>query len=380
LEYYTTAVLIFQPGRWVEFGGLCQILVNKADAMREELGQAYGGGVGQQEALGESESFVNFKERLSKVARVDRPVLIVGERGTGKELAVSRLHYLSRRWEGPLVALNCAALSPTVLESELFGHEAGAFTGATRRRMGRFEAAHEGTLFLDEIGLVPVTVQEKILRVVEYRQFERVGGSEAVRVDVRIIGATNANLPVLAEEGRFKRDLLDRLSFEVLFLPPLRHRREDIGLLARHFAARMAMELGWRDVPAFSRKAMEMLEGYGWPGNIRELKNVVERALYASGGGTIQVVNFDPFENPFGDAGETGAPSERGSGGPAVGGLDRMLRGEVTLDGLVRELEVEALRMALEEAKYHQGEAAKFLGVSYHQFRGLYRKHRASIG
>lgn len=349
--------------------------------MKDERENPYRGGVGHQEALGESEAFVSFQERLSKVARVDRPVLIVGERGTGKELAVSRLHYLSRRWEGPLVALNCAALSPTVLESELFGHEAGAFTGATRRRMGRFEAAHDGTLFLDEIGLVPVTVQEKILRVVEYRQFERVGGSEAVRVDVRIIGATNANLPLLAQEGRFKRDLLDRLSFEVLFLPPLRHRKEDIGLLARHFAARMALELGWREVPAFGRKAMEALEKYPWPGNIRELKNVVERALYASGGSDIERVNFDPFENPYGQGAlEGGFGEETESRGTADRGLARMLKGEVTLDGLVRDLEVEALRAALEEAKYHQGEAAKVLGMTYHQFRGLYRKHRESIG
>lgn len=349
--------------------------------MREERGEVYRGGVAQQEALGASEAFIHFQERLSKVARVDRPVLIVGERGTGKELAVSRLHYLSRRWEGPLVALNCAALSPTVLESELFGHEAGAFTGAARRRLGRFEAAHEGTLFLDEIGLVPVTVQEKILRVVEYRQFERVGGSEAVRVDVRIIGATNANLPVLAQEGRFKRDLLDRLSFEVLFLPPLRHRQEDIGLLARHFAARMSLELGWRDVPSFSRGAMESLESYAWPGNIRELKNVVERALYASGGTQITQVNFDPFDNPY----ASGASSEDGEGRKREGGgeldrdLARMLKGEVTLDGLVRDLEVAALQASLEEAKYHQGEAAKLLGMTYHQFRGLYRKHRDSI-
>lgn len=348
--------------------------------MAETYGNAYRGGVGQQEALGESEAFLDFQERLSRVAQVDRPVLIVGERGTGKELAVSRLHYLSRRWEGPLVALNCAALSPTVLESELFGHEAGAFTGATRRRMGRFEAAHDGTLFLDEIGLVPITIQEKILRVVEYRQFERVGGSEQVRVDVRIIGATNANLPMLAQEGRFKRDLLDRLSFEVLFLPPLRRRREDISLLSRTFAARMSMELGWRDVPEFTAEAMEALEGHAWPGNIRELKNVVERAVYASGGASIEEVKFDPFDDPYGA--EEGEQLEE-----RAGSLDRdqeqrveeVLSGNKTLDALIQELEVRALQGALEEAKFHQGEAAKILGMTYHQFRGLYRKHKASI-
>src|SRR5210317_777557 len=148
--------------------------------MRSNTEGPFEGSVGKMEAIGESEAFMDFQERLSRVAQVDRPVLIVGERGTGKELAVSRLHYLSQRWQGPLVALNCAALSPSVLESELFGHEAGAFTGASKRRLGRFEAADNGSLFLDEIGLIPITIQEKILRVVEYRQFERVGGSHQV--------------------------------------------------------------------------------------------------------------------------------------------------------------------------------------------------------
>ena len=228
-----------------------------------------------QEALGQSEAFLTFQEHLSRAARVDRPVLILGERGTGKELAATRLHFLSKRWQQPFVALNCAALSPSLIESELFGHEAGAFTGATARRVGRFEMANEGTLFLDEIGLIPTETQEKILRAVEYGVFERVGSSRPVRVDVRIIGATNADLRTLAHAGRFRQDLLDRLSFEVLHLPPLRARQEDIMLLANHFAARMAHELGWEDVPEFSDEAIMALEGYPWPGNVRELKNVV---------------------------------------------------------------------------------------------------------
>lgn len=345
--------------------------------MHSESEGLFEGTVGKTEALGESEAFVDFQERISRVAQVDRPVLIVGERGTGKELAVSRLHYLSRRWQGPLVALNCAALSPSVLESELFGHEAGAFTGASKRRLGRFEAADNGTLFLDEIGLIPVTIQEKILRVVEYNQFERVGGSQPIRVDVRIIGATNADLPKLAGEGKFKRDLLDRLSFEVLFLPPLRHRKDDIELLARYFASRMAHELGWRDIPEFSQEALKGLLDYPWPGNIRELKNVVERAVYASGGGSIDAVNFDPFISPFGDvedrpsgtAGEDTAPLARPVVRPGLQPLDEM----------IRELEVEALKLSLETSKFHQGEAAKLLGLSYHQFRGLYRKYKDII-
>lgn len=343
--------------------------------MRNETEGLFEGSVGKTEALGESEAFLDFQERLSRAAHVDRPVLIVGERGTGKELAVSRLHYLSRRWQGPLVALNCAALSPSVLESELFGHEAGAFTGASRQRMGRFEAADEGTLFLDEIGLIPVTVQEKILRVVEYRQFERVGGSHPVRVDVRIIGATNADLPGLAQEGKFKRDLLDRLSFEVLFLPPLRERNEDIPLLARHFAARMSLELGWREVPEFSPGAMEALEAYPWPGNIRELKNVVERGVYASGGTIVESVTFDPFDNPYAPS-NGAAGSDPGRGGPVV---PSFVPGKTRLEELVRQLEVDALKAALEAAKFHQGEAAKLLGMTYHQFRGLYRKHKDAL-
>lgn len=332
----------------------------------------------QRDALGEAESFLDFQARLSKVASVDRPVLIVGERGTGKELAVSRLHYLSERWKGPLVALNCSALSPSVLESELFGHEAGAFTGATRQRMGRFEAADRGTLFLDEIGLIPLTVQEKILRVVEYGRFERVGGSRSIEVDTRIIGATNADLPGLAEEGKFKRDLLDRLSFEVLFLPPLRERREDIPLLARHFAAKMAQELGWRKVPAFTDEAMEQLEDHPWPGNIRELKNVVERAVYASGGRDVAEVQFDPFASPYAPARSTGQDGEiaedRGNG--SVG---RFVPGENLLPDLVRELEVTSLRTALATTRFHQGEAARLLGLSYHQFRGLFRKYKEEL-
>ena len=192
------------------------------------------------EALGRSEAFLDFQARLSRVAAIDRPVLLVGERGTGKELAARRLHYLSLRWDHPLVALNCAALAPSLIESELFGHEAGAFTGAQQRRAGRFEAADTGTLFLDEIGSIPLQVQEKILRVVEYGTFERVGSADVVEVDARIVGATNADLRALVCEGRFKQDLLDRLSFEVLHVPPLRERAEDLLLLANHFAAHMA--------------------------------------------------------------------------------------------------------------------------------------------
>ncbi len=325
------------------------------------------------DALGESEAFIHFQERLSRAAGVERPLLIVGERGTGKELAASRLHFLSPRWEGPMGSLNCAALAPSVLESELFGHEAGAFTGAIQKRIGRFEAAAGGTLFLDEIGLLPMEVQEKILRVVEYKSFERVGGSSPVEVDVRIIGATNVDLPALVKGERFKRDLLDRLSFEVLFLPPLRERHGDIALLAYHFSARMAQELGREGIPEFSEKALSDLENYTWPGNIRELKNVVERAVYQAEGDSITNINFDPFVSPFSSL--RGQVEEDPQSG-VTKGADMI---NIPLEEAVRAVEMKALQQALERSHYHQGRAAQYLGMTYHQFRGLYRKYRQKI-
>lgn len=330
--------------------------------------------VGLTEALGQSEAFLEFQERLSRVAKVNRPVLLIGERGTGKELAVSRLHYLSPRWQGQLVALNCAALTPTLIEAELFGHEEGAFTGATRRRVGRFEAAHGGTLFLDEIGLIPLEVQEKILRVVEYGTFERVGAAQPIQVDVRIVGATNADLVALAAANRFKRDLLDRLSFEVLFLPPLRERKGDILLLANHFAARMAFELGRAEVPTFSDDAAAALERYPWPGNVRELKNVVERAVYRAETALIDNVIFDPFQSSFGDALPTADMVVRTSTSKVELPVT-LSSGSVSLTKAVRDLELALLNQALKEAKYNQRKAAQLLKITYHQFRTLYRKY-----
>ena len=329
------------------------------------------------EALGQSEAFLAFQEGLSRAAKIDRPVLVLGERGTGKELAASRLHYLSPRWEEPFLALNCAALSPNLIESELFGHEAGAFTGAVGRRTGRFETANGGTLFLDEIGAIPVEVQEKILRVVEYGVFERVGSSQPIEVDVRIVGATNADLPALADQGRFKSDLLDRLSFEVLFLPPLRERTEDIMLLANHFAARMAHELGREALPEFSDGAVAALETYPWPGNVRELKNVVERAVYRADGPLVDTIIFDPFVSPYRTP--TAAPSPGPSGqddGAAHASGASVLR---PFEEAVEEFEVRLLRQALDRARFNQRKAAQLLGLTYHQFRGHYRKYRALL-
>ncbi len=322
------------------------------------------------EALGQSQSFLTFQDQLSRVAPVNRPVLILGERGTGKELAAVRLHYLSQRWQGPMVALNCSALTPSLLESELFGHEKGAFTGANKMRKGRFEAAHGGTLFLDEIGILPLFVQEKILRVVEYGVFERVGDSATIEADVRIVAATNADIKGLAEAGQFKQDLLDRLSFEVLYLPPLRYRHNDILLLANHFAARMAFEMGLPDIPQFSRRAEKTLGQYEWPGNIRELKNVVERAVYRSDSQLINEIIFDPFEAPFDH--QPVAPESDPQKCEAVDASPN----RHSFNDAVWDFKVKLLEKALADARYNQTEAAHKLGLTYHQFRGLYRKYQ----
>ncbi len=339
------------------------------------------------EALGQSEAFIGFQELISRVAPVDRPVLILGERGTGKELAASRIHFLSQRWEKPFVTLNCAALSPGLIESELFGYEKGAFTGAGTRRIGRFEQAANGTLLLDEIGTIPMEVQEKILRVVEYGCFERVGSSSPIHVDVRIVAATNADLPAMALSGKFKRDLLDRLSFEVIYVPPLRCRQEDIPLLAGHFAARMTFELGREDIPGFSEAAIKALTAYSWPGNIRELKNVVERAVYKTGGGKINRISFDPFVNPWDDGLEkpkTGRkhgylPDQiaRPDSGVKETELSRLIA-DISRSGFkeaVAKLEVYLMSRAIESSRFNQKKAARKLGLTYDQFRGIKRKH-----
>jgi len=321
------------------------------------------------EALGQSEAFLDFQEQLSRVAPVDRPVLLIGERGTGKELAASRLHYLSRRWQSAFITLNCAALTPSLIEAELFGHERGAFTGAQQRRVGRFEAADHGTFFLDEIGTIPMEAQEKILRVVEYGIFERVGSASPVEIDVRIIGATNVDLRIMVQNGRFKQDLLDRLAFEVLYLPPLRARQEDIMLLANHFAGCMAMELGRETTPIFSQSARKAMEQYAWPGNIRELKNVAERSVYRSKDDRIGDIRFDPFESCML---QTTPASPAASDPPASPTIDPL--STLPLKSAVEQLQLHRLREALQLTQFNQRKAAARLGLTYDQFRGLMRK------
>ncbi len=328
------------------------------------------------EALGQSEVFLTFQEKLSRVAPVNRPVLLLGERGTGKELAASRLHFLSNRWQGPFITLNCATLSPSLIESELFGYEKGAFTGAESRRSGRFEAADGGTLFLDEIGSIPLEAQEKILRVVEYGCFERVGSFQPIEVDVRIVGATNVDLAAMAETKNFKRDLLDRLSFEVLFLPPLRYRGEDIMLLANHFATRMSFELGRQEIPTFIETVVRALEQNVWRGNIRELKNVVERAVHHSEGGIIDTVVFDPFVSPY-EA--VPAPIEENNRNIIDTHYSIKGRADLTIKQAVADLEKDMIRQALITCRHNQRKAAEYLGLTYDQFRGKVRKYGNTV-
>jgi len=304
-------------------------------------------------------------------------MLVVGERGTGKELVAARLHFLSPRWEQAYIAVNCAALSDELLDSELFGHEAGAFTGASKRRLGRFERADKGTLFLDEIATASARVQEKLLRVVEYGQFERLGGDQTITVDVRVIGATNTDLPAAAKAGEFRADLLDRLAFDVITLPPLRVRKADVFSLAEHFGKRMAVGLGAEIFPGFTPEVMEFLSDYEWPGNVRELKNVTERAVGrafnedASLSSPVGQINLDPFEAPWRlgkDIDNTAQPKTSDTPiTPQPAGTDFTDRTNAFELSLVNE--------ALAQAKNHQGKAADYLGLTYHQFRGLLRKH-----
>lgn len=314
--------------------------------------------------IGEANSFLEVLEQVSRLAPLDKPVLVIGERGTGKELIASRIHYLSRRWQGPFISLNCAALNENLLDSELFGHEAGAFTGAQKRHPGRFERADGGTLFLDELATAPMMVQEKLLRVIEYGELERVGGSQPLQVNVRLVCATNASLPDLVDEGKFRADLLDRLAFDVVQLPPLRERRSDIMLLAEQFAIQMCRELGWLLFPGFTPTAQQTLMEYSWPGNIRELKNVVERSVYRHGSSDtpVDTIILDPFM--------------RRPAAPPPARVDSDLPSlPLDLRQWQQHSEKALVENSLAQAKYNQKRAADLLAVTYHQLRALLKKH-----
>ncbi|GAD79370.1 phage shock protein operon transcriptional activator [Vibrio ezurae] len=326
----------------------------------------------KQTLIGQSSLFLAVLDKVSKLAAIERPVLIMGERGTGKELIAQRLHYLSKRWDKPLVSLNCAALSEGIVDSELFGHEAGSFSGATGKHLGRFERAEGGSLFLDELATTPSSVQEKLLRVIEYGEYERVGGRKTLHSDVRLICATNVNLLELAQQGAFRSDLLDRLAFDVILLPRLQQRRDDILLLAEHFALRMCQELALPLFASFSAQCQQRLLEYAWPGNVRELKNVVERAVYLNPDPAqpISEIIFNPFAglNEVGNT-ENPSPSQQDIENSTISLPLDYKHWQQTQD-------IQLLKQALQHAQHNQKNAAGLLGLSYHQFRGMLRKYK----
>jgi psp operon transcriptional activator len=370
----------------------------------------------QDNLLGQSNSFLEVLEQISKIATLSKPVLIIGERGTGKELVAARLHYLSKRWEQTYLKLNCAALNENLLETELFGYDSGAFTGANKRHEGRFERADKGTLFLDEIANTSGLIQEKLLRVVEYGEFERVGGSKTIRTNARLIAATNEDLPSLASNGQFRADLLDRLAFDVITLPPLRERSEDILMLAEHFAINMARELEFELFSGFTEKAKRTLLDYHWPGNIRELKNVIERSVYRSNNPHVPVheLILDPFESPYrpkqliktidrvnskgkvltshsdetlgNDKVDTSHEGNNKATTHVISGIkpqNTVLscpQFPQSLKSLSQTYEIDLIQSALSHCQFNQKKTAEALQLTYHQLRGYLKKYNLLDG
>lgn len=363
----------------------------------------------QDNLIGQSNSFLEVLEHISQIAPLSKPVLIIGERGTGKELVAARLHYLSKRWDQNYVKLNCAALNENLLESELFGYESGAFTGASKRHEGRFERANNGTLFLDEIANTSGLIQEKLLRVVEYGEFERVGGSKTIKTDTRLVAATNEDLPALAEIGEFRADLLDRLAFDVITLPPLRERQEDIMVLAEHFAINMARELEFELFSGFTEKAKRSILDYDWPGNVRELKNVIERSVYRCNNPHLPVheLVIDPFESPYRptrriktadrvSSTEQPTSASQGSSSQTTSNQNehdtqtpgsnsqpmkmQTLQFPLSLKNLSQNYEIDLLKSALAANQFNQKKTAEALELTYHQLRGYLKKYNLLDG
>ena len=347
----------------------------------------------QDNLIGQSNALLEVLEHVSRIAPLSKPVLIIGERGTGKELIAERLHYLSQRWDQSFLKLNCSSLSENLLETELFGHESGAFTGAKGRHEGRFERADGGTLFLDELANTSGLIQEKLLRVIEYGEYERVGGSKTLQADVRLICAANEDLPSLAEAGEFRADLLDRLAFDVITLPPLRHRKEDIMPLAEYFGIGMARQLKLDLFPGFAEPAIEQLMDHQWPGNIRELKNVIERSVYRAGGSCepIEDIVLDPFESPWRPKGRIKTVERQAKPVPGVeaavqdipaataGSPMQVASLEVNFPLDLKEhleaVEKDLIQQALAASQFNQKKTADLLGLSYHQLRGILKKY-----
>ena len=308
--------------------------------------------------IGKSPKMEEVYGLVESVAATNASVLIQGESGTGKELIARSIHYNSRRKDRPLVILNCAALAEGVLESELFGHEKGAFTGAIKQKSGRFELAHHGTLFLDEIGDIPIPTQIKLLRVLQEHEFERVGGEKTIRVDVRIIAATNKDLMAAVKEGRFREDLYYRLNVLTVNMPPLRERREDIPELARYFLKRFAAETG-KKLAGIEDRAMEMLARYDWPGNVRELENIVERAVVLEKGPMVT-----PASLPISLQGEGGA-----------GGTVSVPEGKGSITDMLEYMERQLIVKALKDSDGSQTAAAAALGLKRSTLRYKLEKY-----
>jgi DNA-binding NtrC family response regulator len=313
--------------------------------------------------IGKSPAMQEIYTKIEQVADSRTTVLITGESGTGKELVAKALHYNSGRRERPFIALNCAALPETLIESELFGHEKGSFTDATARRVGQFELANTGTLFLDEIGDLSAMTQAKLLRVLQEREFTRVGGVQSIKVDVRIVTATNQNLEELVRKGQFREDLYYRINVIALYLPPLRERGEDVPLLAKHFLAKRIEEDN-RQSQEFSKDAVDLLSRYPWPGNVREMENIIEQAfIWSKGSDTIT-----PEHLPTILKNDTRSSSLR----------DDTLAGRMSLEKAVMEFEREIILDALKRTNYIQTRAANLLGISRRMLK--YRMDTLGIG
>jgi len=334
--------------RLVMAEGRAQELERRVERLHGALSEPYGFG----RILGQARSLREALERAARVAPEETPVLLTGESGTGKELVAQAIHYASRRADGPCIAINCAALPETLIESELFGHERGAFTGADKQKPGRFELAAGGTLFLDEIGDLAASVQAKLLRVLQEREFQRVGGTATLKADFRLIVATNRNLTDAMAHGQFREDLYYRLSVFPIHLPPLRERGEDVVLLAREFVHRLGERMG-KGEPGLSRDARELLLTHPWPGNIRELQNAIERALIVSDGGLITAdqLGLTRPRLPSSEASLPGVPTPSG-----VAAQDAA--------ATLQELERRAIADALAKAKGNKTAAAAALGLT----------------
>jgi two-component system, NtrC family, response regulator HydG len=326
---------------------LCAVR-RKAERLEAEnayLREAVGRSAGLDALVGESPKMRQVLGAIEKIARTDASVHVHGESGTGKELVARAVHALSPRSEGPFITVNCGALADSLLESELFGHEKGAFTGAVKRKRGRFELADGGTLFLDEIGDVSPSLQVKLLRVLQERTFERVGGEQTLAVDVRVVSATNKDLKAEVDAGRFREDLYYRLHVVPVQLPPLRDRGDDVLVLARHFAERIAGRMG-RPVPAFSPEAEKRLLRWTWPGNVRELENAVEQAMVFAEGASIEVADLPAFLQDGPKGAHLALPT-----------------GSVPLPEILEDLERQLIQRAYDQAGGVKTETARLLGV-----------------